>query len=133
MAYASSSDVQARLGRDLGDEEKSLVEIRLEDVERMIRRRIKDLDNKLDVGAINEDDVIQVEADSVVRFLRNPEGYISETDGDYSYARNIELSAGRLIILPEEWRAIGYVQSPTIGFLPGQLQYLQPIPFSHGG
>ena len=44
MTYATASDVAIRLGRDLTAEEVTLVAIRLDDVERRIKRRIPDLD-----------------------------------------------------------------------------------------
>lgn len=154
MAYASTDDVTKRLGRDLNELEVPLVETRLEDVERMILRKIPDLEQRIVAESVFIEDVIQVESDAVIRLIRNPEGFTSETDGTYSYSMNLELAAGRLKILPEEWRAIGYVESPMIGVLPGrrpaplrgcayaayQNEHLPyrcqsdpSIPFSHGG
>jgi hypothetical protein len=43
----------------------------------------------------------------VLRLVRNPEGYLSETDGNYSYQMQRELASGRLSILPEEWEMLG--------------------------
>lgn len=89
-------------------EETTLVETRLADVERMILRRITDLDAQVDSGDINEDDVIQVEAEAVLRLVRNPDGLISETDGNYTYMLSQAMASGRLEIRPEEWAALGY-------------------------
>jgi hypothetical protein len=50
-------------------------------VERRILRRIPDLADKVTAGDIDAADVIQVEADVVLRLVRNPDGYASETDG----------------------------------------------------
>ena len=83
MAYTSSSDVATRLGRTLTTEETALVEARLDDVERRIQRSIPDLADKITADEIDVEDVKQVEADVVLRLVRNPEGYYSETDGSH--------------------------------------------------
>ena len=96
MAYAEVSDVAVRLGRELSPEELTLVQTRLEDVERLILRRIPDLDVQITAGDLNEDDVIQVEADAVGRLVRNPDGFISEGDGNYTYTRDASKVSGCL-------------------------------------
>ncbi len=109
--YATYSDVQARLGRELSPEEQTLVSVRLADVERRIKRRINDLDEQVTAGTIDRDDVIQVEADTVLRLARNPEGLYSETDGNYTYQFDRELASGRLEITDEDWSALGVRKS----------------------
>lgn len=110
MAYASASDVTARWARTPTEEENTLITVRLEDAERLIRRRVPDLDNQIDSGTILEDDVIQVEAEAVLRLVRNPEGYMSESDGNYTYMLRNDIATGRLEILPEEWELLGIVK-----------------------
>jgi hypothetical protein len=107
MAYATNEDVAVRWGRDLTAEEAAMVDVRLEDVERMIRRRIPDLDVRVDIGAIDVYDVVQVESDAVLRLARNPEGYYSETDGNYTYQLQKGLTSGVLEITEEEWAMLG--------------------------
>lgn len=107
MAYATADDVAVRWARELNAEETALVNVRLEDAERMIRRRIPDLDSKVQAGAINAEDVVQVESDAVLRLARNPEGYKSETDGDYTYTLADGLTAGALGITDDEWAILG--------------------------
>lgn len=107
MAYAEADDVAVRWSRDLTEQEEALVLARLNDVERMILRKV-DLDGGIDEGRIDIEDVKQVEADAVLRLVRNPEGYIQETDGDYSYMLSQEAAKGRLTILAEEWESLGY-------------------------
>ena len=109
--YATYSDVQARLGRALNLEEQTLVDVRLADVERAIRRRISDLDAKVAAGTIDRDDVIQVEADTVLRLARNPAGLYAETDGNYSYQFDREIASGRLEITDEDWSTLGVRKS----------------------
>ena len=109
--YATVADVEARWGREASDAEAALIDLRIADVERMILHRIPDLDLQVVEGRIFREDVIQVEAEVVLRLMRNPQGFISETDGDYSYQLAKELSTGRLDILDEEWAALGFRRS----------------------
>jgi hypothetical protein len=107
MTYAAATDVQTRLGRTLTPEEADLVTVRLADVERLILRRIPDLADKITANDVDVENVIQVEADAVLRLVRNPEGYASETDGNYGYTFSREVSSGRLEILTHEWVMLG--------------------------
>lgn len=103
MAYATPADVELRLGRDLTTEEEAQVTELLEDVETLIKLRIPDLDAKVASGEIPERLVVMIEVNAVVRVLRNPEAYVSETDGNYSYTRSRDDATGYLDLLPIEW------------------------------
>jgi|LakMenEpi03Aug12_release.lakeMendotaPanAssembly.Ray.scaffolds.fasta_scaffold350028_3 hypothetical protein len=118
MAYASVCDVAVRWSRELSDEEKALVGVRLEDVERLIRRRIPDLDEQIDLGKVDVEDLVQVEADAVLRLARNPEGYISETDGNYTYQLSKDLATGRLSITSDEWLILGVRRNRLTTLVP---------------
>jgi len=107
MAYATTTDVESRLGRDLTPEETIQVGELLEDVEAMIRLRITDLDARVAADPNFERIVIMVEVNAVLRVLRNPDAFISETDGNYSYTRSNEGASGYLNILPIEWDWLG--------------------------
>lgn len=43
----------------------------------------------------------------VRRVMRNPSGFASETDGDYSYARPSALASGEIFVGAAEWRLLG--------------------------
>lgn len=116
--YATPTDVSARLGRELTTDEITLVSVRLEDVERKIRRRIPDLDDRVTNGDIAEDDLVQVEAEALLRLIRNPDGYLSETDGSYSYMFSQSLASGQLTITPEEWQTLGVIRSRMSVLVP---------------
>ena len=107
MAYATAHDVAVRWARDLTCDEHKLVDVRLGDAERMLRRRIPKLDELVDSGVVLREDVTQVLADAVLRLVRNPDGYVSETDGNYTYTLQKELASGRLQILDHEWEILG--------------------------
>ncbi|MGW1740031.1 Gp19/Gp15/Gp42 family protein [Nocardia sp. NPDC001965] len=109
MTYATATDVTNRYPRALSPEETTLVNTRLADAEREIRRKIPDLDDKIDDGTIDVEDVKEVEAEAVLRILKNPEGYVSETDGSYTYMLAQELASGVLEITPAEWKKLGVI------------------------
>src|SRR5690606_7939261 len=114
MAYATVSDIEQRLGRELTESEATIVNTRLEDAEELIFRRIPDLSQRVVDGKIRERLVIMVECEAVMRLIRNPEGYTQETDGNYSYSIDSRVSSGRLSILPEEWALLGLSQTATV-------------------
>ena len=107
MAYATAQDVVTLWAKEPEPEVMVLIERRLEQVERMIRRRIPTLDTLVAASETFESDLIDIEADSVLRLVRNPEGYLSETDGAYTYMLQADLSGGRLQILDDEWTTLG--------------------------
>ncbi|QGJ94783.1 head-to-tail adaptor [Mycobacterium phage Blinn1] len=107
MAYASADDVVTLWAKEPEPEVMALINRRLEQVERMIRRRIPNLDLKVDASSTFEADLIDIESDAVLRLVRNPEGYLSETDGVYSYQLQADLSQGKLTILDDEWEILG--------------------------
>lgn len=107
MTYASVEDVAARLGRPLSDQEHDLAAVLLADVESLIRARIPDLDDRITDGRIRRELVVMIEANAVVRVLRNPGGYRSETAGDYSYTIDDRAAAGYLTIPDTDWTLLG--------------------------
>jgi Phage protein Gp19/Gp15/Gp42 len=134
VPYAQASDVATLLGRALTPEETAMVDRRLAEVERHIKRRIPDLDDKFTAGDIDAADVVQVEADVVLRLVRNPEGYASESDGTYGYTFSREVASGRLEILPEEWEVLGVRIGRICQLVPSPLQPANVrTPFGMGG
>lgn len=107
MSYTSVADVRARLGRPLSDAEHELAAVLLEDAENLIRARIPDLDARIGDGRIRRELVVMVEANAVVRVLRNPGGFRSESAGDYSYTIDTRAAAGYLTIPDTDWRLFG--------------------------
>ncbi|BBX09493.1 Gp19/Gp15/Gp42 family protein [Mycolicibacterium aichiense] len=107
MSYATSNDVVVLWAKEPEPEVMALIERRLEQVERMIKRRIPDLATKVEESETFKADLIDIEADAVLRLVRNPEGYMSETDGSYMYQLRTDLASGKLEILAEEWQILG--------------------------
>lgn len=132
MAYAEASDVAALLARELSAEETALVERRLAQVERMILRRIPDLSDQITDETIDLADVVDIEAEAVLRLVRNPEGLYSETDGNYSYQFSRETASGKLEILPNEWETLGVRPSRMFAIAPYLAATQSNTPFGSG-
>ncbi|SHX54882.1 Phage protein Gp19/Gp15/Gp42 [Mycobacteroides abscessus subsp. abscessus] len=111
MAYATPADVSGRLGRELSTDEATMVATRLNDAELIIKSRIPDLDDQIDDDKIDVDLVKMIEANAVVRLVRNPNAYTGETDGNYSYQINWKTATGELEILDNEWALLGISQA----------------------
>lgn len=107
MALATPDDVAARLGRELSAEELRLCAALLDDAERMLISRVPELLARVADGRLARVDVELVESTMVLRVVRNPSGYRSETAGDYGYTVDIRAAAGFLTVLPQEWRLVG--------------------------
>ncbi|MGW8815512.1 Gp19/Gp15/Gp42 family protein [Gordonia terrae] len=135
MAYATADDVTTLWAKQPEPEVMTLIGRRLEQVERMITRRIPDLAARISDGRIDQDDVIDIEADAVLRLVRNPEGYLSETDGNYTYQLRADLSSsGKLEITDEEWETLGVNSTSRMSVLVPVLNSPRVrTPFSAGG
>lgn len=107
MAYATAQDVVTLWAKEPEPEVMTLIERRLEQVERMIKRRITNVDTRAAESATFLADLVDIEADAVLRLVRNPEGYMSETDGAYTYMLQSDLTSGKLEILDDEWQTLG--------------------------
>jgi hypothetical protein len=119
VSYATVDEVEARVGRPLNDGERELAAVLLADAESLIRARVPDLDARISDGRIRRELVVMIEANAVVRVLRNPGGYTSETAGDYSYTIDSRAAAGYLTIPDTDWRLIGvtagaFTITPTV-------------------
>lgn len=141
MSYASSSDVQDRLGRPLTEDETTQVEALLADAEVLIKQKIPDLDEKVESEEISTQVVVMVESNAVVRLLRNPNGYTGETDGTYSYQISWRLASGSLTITDHEWGLLG-LSSGVFSVNPRVRTWFQRVredapdgvhPFAYGG
>ena len=108
MAYALPDDIADRLGRELDANESRIVEARLDDIEAMIFDRLPDLPSRMANNPTLGRLLVMVEADVLLRLIRNPLGLIAESEGGYGYRRvTDETVSGRLALLKEEWRLLG--------------------------
>ncbi len=103
MTYANDSDVEVRLGRTLTEPERLQVVAWLDDIEGTIKSRIPTLDDLVTAGSLSDAVVRKVEAQAVIRVLRNPDGKLTERIDDYSWTRDSSTSTGQLCLTDEEW------------------------------
>ena len=118
MTYATAADVAALWAKELEPPETAQIERRLAQVERMIVRRIPDLADRIEAGDLDADDVRDIEAEAVLRVVRNPDGLHSEQDGSYGYQLSREAADSSLRILPDEWLTLGIRPSKMFGIAP---------------
>lgn len=135
MAYATYQDVEARYGEPLSASQITQVNVWLADVERRLRRRIRDLDDRVALSEDYKADVIAVESDAVIRILKNPDGFRSEAEGSYSYATDVRAASGFLMILEDEWKLLGvssaFTITPKIGTARGREGSYRGYPGEH--
>lgn len=104
MTYASVTDVSKRLGRPItAGTELDQVEAWLEDIESLILARVPNLAANITDGRPTAATVTMVEANAVIRKVKNPDGYTSETIDDYTYRFNESARKGDLFLTDEEW------------------------------
>lgn len=104
MAYATVSDVEARLGRPISDPlEVVQVEAWLDDIEALIMARIPDLADRIGDGTPTVSMVVTIEANAVIRKIQNPNGVVSEGNDVYNYRLNENARKGELFLTDQEW------------------------------
>jgi hypothetical protein len=114
MAYADLEDVTDRWGQPVDDAITKVICRRLGDVERMIARRYKaegmgTIADQIAAEEVDVEDVKMVEAEAVLRIIRNLEGFYSENDGNYGYQMLQGVATGVLDITDDEWLILGVV------------------------
>lgn len=124
MSVTQISDVAAILGRPIVPPEEEQVQGWINRVEGRIRRRIPDLDERLEDLGFGET-LIGVVVDVVIRKINNPDGLRSERIDDYYYDRGSQTAD--LWPTDEEWAellpavALGAF-STRPGFEPGHIR-----------
>lgn len=127
MSLATFDDVKVRFHRDLDDELRPLVEQRLEDAEDKIRVKLPLLDDLILANPAFSRVVVRITSDAVIRLINNPDGYVQETDGNYTYMLSQAVADSRLKILPDEWADLGVKKSVGIvNFIPRQAGFIEP-------
>lgn len=86
----------------------------------MILRGIPDLVDKIAAEEIEAADVVDIEAEAVLRVTRNPDGIASETDGSYSCQRSREAADNTLRLISDEWKQLGIKPSRMFQITPSR-------------
>lgn len=92
----------------------------LDDAWWLLTARRPSLEANLTAGTVRAENVRRVLAWMVIRVLMNPEGYDSESIGDYTYRRNELVASGRLHVTDDELAAV----SPNGGRRSGSVRLI---------
>lgn len=99
---ATVADLESRW-RPLSAQETINGQTFLDDVWRMLRRRLPDLETRIAADEDLREDVVRVMATAVLRVMKNPDGKRQESIDDYSWTRDQAVSAGLLYVSEDEW------------------------------
>ena len=111
--YATVDDVRGAWERALPDSRVPYVQGRLNAAHRLLRPKAPGMDARVADGVLDRDLVKDVIVEMVLRVLRNPSGFRSESDGDYSYSRDTQVASGRLVVTDDDLETLGYGSSST--------------------
>lgn len=111
--YATVEDVREASDRPIPDSRVPYVQGRLNAAHRRLRSKALGLDDRVDSDVLDPLLVKDVIVEMVLRVLRNPRGYRSETDGDYSYSRDTQVASGRLTVTDDDLEALGFASGST--------------------
>lgn len=124
MTFANITDVGVRLGRPITDaDEIAQVNAWLGDAEGLILSRIPDLLERVAAGFPLAANIVKIEADAVIRKIKNPDGKVSEGVDDYNYRLNENARKGEIFLTDDEWAQLMPVStsgafSTRPGFVP---------------
>jgi len=120
VTYATVADVATRLGRPISEpDEVAQVQAWLDDAEAIVLSRIPTLPELVTGGVPTVAKLVMVESNAVIRKIRNPEGYTSETIDDYTYRYNEQVRRGDIFLTDEEWDLLIPSRSGAWTITPG--------------
>ena len=114
MAHATLQDVTDSLGRPIVGAESTQVNGWLDKIERIIAR-LPGLPAAIIDGTPTATTVAMVEANAVIRKIKNPDGKVAEGIDDYNYRLNENARKGDLFLTEEEWALISPDLPATLG------------------
>ena len=115
MAHATLQDVTDSLGRPIVGAEATQVSGWLDKIERIISRKLGDLDALISDGRLSAELLVDVETEAVIRKIKNPDGKVAEGIDDYNYRLNENARKGDLFLTEEEWALISPDLPATLG------------------
>lgn len=102
--YVSSDDIVRRF-RPLTDAEKEIIDTLIADAADILETAAMNLGIPAVSSAQDNTasrSYVRIVASMVIRVLRNPDGYLTETIDDYTYRRDTAVSAGALYVSEDE-------------------------------
>lgn len=107
MAIITTSDIESRW-RPLTSAEALIAPTLIDDVEAWAMLAVPTLEAALvSPSAAFAQNVKRILATAIIRVLKNPQAYRSESDGDYSYSFDRVVSSGELNLSAADLRMLG--------------------------
>lgn len=115
MAVTKFDDIvaRARPSRPILSEDEQWITGKIDEAEMLLETRRGDLEVWIAAGgtpalvAKRRKAVITVVNRMIERFVKNPDGLFTETDGNYSYGRDRGLTAGEITANIRDWQLLG--------------------------
>lgn len=103
----------ARPSRPILSEDKQWIEGKIREAERLLETRRGDLATWIAAADSTKrrEDVVMVVNRMIERFVKNPDGLFTETDGNYSYGRDRALAQGEVTANARDWLFMGIKSS----------------------
>lgn len=102
MANPATTAAVVSRWRTLSAQETTNAQTFLDDAWRMLRRRLDDLEARVEADPDLEGEVVRVMATAVLRVMKNPDGKRQESIESYSWTRDQSVSAGLLYFTADE-------------------------------
>lgn len=109
--YANFSDVQLAFEEDIPAERAGWVNALIDRAERLLNGKVSGVQTRIDAGSVDPLRVMDAIVTTVCRIVRNPEGLLIETEGNYSRQADRAVSSGRMFFDPEDLAALRPVKS----------------------
>lgn len=110
MANPLSLDWQILKDRyegELDSSNSAFYQMKVDEAVRLLLRKCPGLQDKLDKELLDPEFVKDVVAKAVLRVVRNPEGFTSESEGNYSYSLGNRVASGDLWYQDSELADLG--------------------------
>lgn len=101
--------VQASYDKPIPVEKAPWVNQKIDEAVRELIGYIPNLQTRIEEGMLDKDFVTDKVVGSVLRVVRNPEGFESEGEGDYTYRLNKTVASGDIWYLERDLIAMGWV------------------------
>lgn len=114
--------VQNSYDKPIAPERAAWVNQKIDEAARELLSYIPNLLERISLGLVDQEFVNDKVIGSVLRVVRNPEGFETETEGDYAYRLNKTVASGDIWYLERDLIAMGWVaplkkQTPRTVFI----------------
>lgn len=115
MTYAILPDVLIAYEDEIPDERQEWVSELILRAERALDSKVSGIQERIDSGELDMLRVTDVIVNAVCRVIRNPEGLLIETEGNYSRQADRAVASGRLFFDADDLAAVRPVRSYGLG------------------